>query len=162
ETVENWNAVFFITVSVYVVCALFYAIFASAEHQSWGKEKKEIKTASQANECLLANSGVLKDSTSQKRCVFMILGFLGMFLLFATRVNLSVALVAMVSDSRDLEFNSFNTSIGCYNLLRNDTHLKEKALKGIKYNWDPKNSRFDSELSLLRFPLSLKYLENTQ
>ncbi|GIX82935.1 hypothetical protein CDAR_209881 [Caerostris darwini] len=49
ETVENWNAVFFITVSVYVVCALFYAVFASAEHQSWGKGKKDIKTASQVN-----------------------------------------------------------------------------------------------------------------
>ncbi|GIY64522.1 hypothetical protein CDAR_443371, partial [Caerostris darwini] len=50
ETVENWNAVFFVTAAVYVASALFYAVFASAELQSWGKGKKDLKTASQTDE----------------------------------------------------------------------------------------------------------------
>ncbi|GIY87848.1 hypothetical protein CDAR_537601, partial [Caerostris darwini] len=50
ETVENWNAVFCVTAAVYVSSALFYAAFASAELQSWGRGKKDIKTASQADE----------------------------------------------------------------------------------------------------------------
>ncbi|GBM59630.1 Sialin [Araneus ventricosus] len=41
ETVENWNTIFFITSAVYVVCGLFYAIFASAEVQPWGLANRD-------------------------------------------------------------------------------------------------------------------------
>ncbi|GFS87265.1 hypothetical protein NPIL_331311 [Nephila pilipes] len=41
ETMENWSYVFYITTAVYIICALFYAVFASAEVQPWGVEKKE-------------------------------------------------------------------------------------------------------------------------
>ncbi|GIY13175.1 hypothetical protein CDAR_114891 [Caerostris darwini] len=73
-----------------------------------------------------------------KRCIFMILGFFGTFLLYATRVNLSVAIVAMVNDSEHHEFNPFNNSVKCYNQLRNDTHPAKNVQKGMKYNWDSK------------------------
>ncbi|GIY02649.1 hypothetical protein CEXT_442131, partial [Caerostris extrusa] len=73
-----------------------------------------------------------------KRCIFMILGFFGTFLLYATRVNLSVAIVAMVNDSKHLEFDTFNNSVKCCNQLRNDTHPTKNVQKGKKYNWDSK------------------------
>ncbi|GFY58935.1 hypothetical protein TNIN_343881 [Trichonephila inaurata madagascariensis] len=41
ETMANWSKVFYITSAVYIICALFYAVFASAEVQPWGEEKKE-------------------------------------------------------------------------------------------------------------------------
>ncbi|KAF8787087.1 putative inorganic phosphate cotransporter like protein [Argiope bruennichi] len=43
ETVENWNEVFLITSAVYIVFGLFYAIFASAEVQSWGLASRDIQ-----------------------------------------------------------------------------------------------------------------------
>ncbi|GBM59631.1 Sialin [Araneus ventricosus] len=41
ETVENWNTVFYITAAVYIMSALFYAFFASAEVQPWGLAKRD-------------------------------------------------------------------------------------------------------------------------
>ncbi|CAL1268942.1 unnamed protein product, partial [Larinioides sclopetarius] len=41
DTVENWNIAFYITATVYITCALFYAFFASAELQPWGLVKRE-------------------------------------------------------------------------------------------------------------------------
>ncbi|GBN13899.1 Sialin [Araneus ventricosus] len=41
ETMKNWNYVFYITAAVYVLTAVFYDIFASAELQSWGVKKEE-------------------------------------------------------------------------------------------------------------------------
>ncbi|KAF8789845.1 putative inorganic phosphate cotransporter like protein [Argiope bruennichi] len=35
-TIANWSDVFYVTAAVYTVCAVFYAIFASAEPQPWG------------------------------------------------------------------------------------------------------------------------------
>ncbi|KAF8787048.1 putative inorganic phosphate cotransporter like protein [Argiope bruennichi] len=43
ETVANWSIVFYITCAVYIACGLFYAIFASAEVQPWGKVQKDSK-----------------------------------------------------------------------------------------------------------------------
>ncbi|CAL1294845.1 unnamed protein product [Larinioides sclopetarius] len=36
QTIANWSEVFYVTAAVYTVCAVFYAIFASAEPQAWG------------------------------------------------------------------------------------------------------------------------------
>ncbi|CAL1268948.1 unnamed protein product [Larinioides sclopetarius] len=44
ETVANWSIVFYITCAVYIACALFYALFASAENQQWGAERKNTNT----------------------------------------------------------------------------------------------------------------------
>ncbi|GFT21123.1 putative transporter, partial [Nephila pilipes] len=38
-TIANWSDVFYITAAVYTLSAVFYAIFASAEQQSWGVAK---------------------------------------------------------------------------------------------------------------------------
>ncbi|KAF8787054.1 Sialin like protein [Argiope bruennichi] len=43
NTRSNWNKVFYVTAGVYFISAILYDIFASAELQPWGSEKKEKK-----------------------------------------------------------------------------------------------------------------------
>ncbi|KAG8177583.1 hypothetical protein JTE90_028304 [Oedothorax gibbosus] len=41
-TVDNWSKVFYVTAAIKFITTLFYAIFASAELQSWGKATEKL------------------------------------------------------------------------------------------------------------------------
>ncbi|XP_055941727.1 sialin-like [Argiope bruennichi] len=56
ETVENWNTVFCITCAVYMMCALFYAFFASAEVQPWGLAKRDTPAVSKSEKPLFVEA----------------------------------------------------------------------------------------------------------
>ncbi|GBN94105.1 hypothetical protein AVEN_49185-1 [Araneus ventricosus] len=43
NTRTNWNKVFYVTAGVYFISTILYDMFASAELQPWGSEKKEKK-----------------------------------------------------------------------------------------------------------------------
>ncbi|XP_055943223.1 sialin-like [Argiope bruennichi] len=48
NTRSNWNKVFYVTAGVYFISTILYDIFASAELQPWGSEKKEKKQSNTA------------------------------------------------------------------------------------------------------------------
>ncbi|XP_015917008.1 putative inorganic phosphate cotransporter isoform X2 [Parasteatoda tepidariorum] len=69
-----------------------------------------------------------------RRYVLVILGFIGMFNVYAMRVNLSVAMVAMVNQTTDKN-SSIHQITECPNLLPNEPQNKT-IFKGDQYNWD--------------------------
>ncbi|KAG8180929.1 hypothetical protein JTE90_013935 [Oedothorax gibbosus] len=71
-----------------------------------------------------------------KRYIVVILGFLGMFNTYAMRVNLSVAMVAMVNTTSDS--NKSRVSDECPAPSNaNETHGGGAETKGDRYDWSP-------------------------
>ncbi|XP_071038026.1 sialin-like isoform X2 [Parasteatoda tepidariorum] len=74
-----------------------------------------------------------------RRYVLIILGFLGMVSVYTMRVNLSVALVAMVNQTTTSSSNgSLHEFVECPNLLNAGTQTESTQFKGTRYNWDSK------------------------
>ncbi|XP_055953849.1 sialin-like isoform X2 [Argiope bruennichi] len=72
-----------------------------------------------------------------KRFVLTILGFFGMFCSYAMRVNLSVAIVAMVNTTYSPSSNGTIRTMECSELVHYESE-KYNKYKGEQYNWDPK------------------------
>ncbi|XP_055943016.1 sialin-like [Argiope bruennichi] len=71
-----------------------------------------------------------------KRCIFTALSFFGIFIIYATRVNMSVAIVAMVNSTIESPLNGSEAVAGCPSLWHNETQDNDKDFKGAKYNWN--------------------------
>ncbi|KAF8787050.1 Sialin like protein [Argiope bruennichi] len=71
-----------------------------------------------------------------KRCIFTALSFFGIFIIYATRVNMSVAIVAMVNNTNESPLNGSEAVAGCPSLWHNETQDNDKDFKGAKYNWN--------------------------
>ncbi|CAL1268940.1 unnamed protein product [Larinioides sclopetarius] len=66
------------------------------------------------------------------------MAFFGCLVMYCTRVSLSIAIVAMVNTSKEIQLGESQQSLGCFNLRGNGTHNSDTELKGVKYNWDTK------------------------
>ncbi|GFT30292.1 hypothetical protein NPIL_677321, partial [Nephila pilipes] len=74
-----------------------------------------------------------------KRVIFVILGFFGIFNVYALRVNLSVAMVAMVNTTAAEYRNTSYSEDECPNLMNEANEVTiAKQSKGEKFNWDAK------------------------
>ncbi|GFT80241.1 hypothetical protein NPIL_220121 [Nephila pilipes] len=71
-----------------------------------------------------------------KRYIITVLGSLGLFNVYAMRVNLSVAIVAMVNSTSNLNLTEFRKIKECPSLLRYKTNTTAEIFKGEQYNWD--------------------------
>ncbi|KAG8180930.1 hypothetical protein JTE90_013936 [Oedothorax gibbosus] len=94
-------------------------------------------------EVKLKMSGKYKDEESYrwyipKRYIVAALGFLGMFNVYAMRVNLSVAMVAMVNHTKAP--NETLAFAECANLIREEKGTE--GYKGEQYNWDMKTQGY--------------------
>ncbi|GIX96269.1 hypothetical protein CDAR_277921 [Caerostris darwini] len=73
-----------------------------------------------------------------KRYIISLLGFLGLFNVYAMRVNLSVAIVAMVNDTSSHFSNESHRALACPELMSYEPQTVDDTFKGEKYNWDSK------------------------
>ncbi|XP_055953850.1 sialin-like isoform X1 [Argiope bruennichi] len=73
-----------------------------------------------------------------KRYILTLLGFLGMFNVYAMRVNLSVAIVAMVNDTGIQYDNETHQAAACPELVSYEPQKNADEYKGEQYNWDSK------------------------
>ncbi|GFR26658.1 hypothetical protein TNCT_299261 [Trichonephila clavata] len=72
-----------------------------------------------------------------KRVIFVILGFFGMFNVHALRVNLSVAIVAMVNNTGTESGNASYVEDSCPDLRNADNGVTiARQTKGEQFNWD--------------------------
>ncbi|CAL1281277.1 unnamed protein product [Larinioides sclopetarius] len=71
-----------------------------------------------------------------KRFIVVILGFLGMFNVYAMRMNLSVAIVAMVNTNSSLPENNTLLYTECPAEDRREEAITESESKAPRYNWD--------------------------
>ena len=67
QTSEEWAAVFYISGTLYLIGAVFYAIFASAERQPWAMDNKEIDKKKETNG--YTNPALNMDETSAQQPV---------------------------------------------------------------------------------------------
>ncbi|GFQ95872.1 hypothetical protein TNCT_280301, partial [Trichonephila clavata] len=63
---------------------------------------------------------------------------LRMFNIYAMRVNLSVAMVAMVNNTTPMSSNQTYQETECSNLVRYEPPKENEGFKGEQYNWDSK------------------------
>ncbi|GFS61399.1 hypothetical protein NPIL_404481, partial [Nephila pilipes] len=77
-----------------------------------------------------------------KRSIFTILGFFGVLTFYGTRVNMSIAMVAMVNHTKDDSLDEAYQNAACQNLIRNETKENEVHFTGTNYNWDPETQGF--------------------
>ncbi|GFR09933.1 hypothetical protein TNCT_445971, partial [Trichonephila clavata] len=74
-----------------------------------------------------------------KRVIFVILGFFGIFNVYALRVNLSVAMVAMVNNTEAESRNTSYAEDSCPDLRNEGNEITvSKQTKGEQFNWDAK------------------------
>ncbi|XP_071042563.1 sialin-like [Parasteatoda tepidariorum] len=74
-----------------------------------------------------------------KRHIIILLGCFGMLNVYAMRINLSVAIVAMTNHTSINPLNNSNSQVSeCSNLLQNQTTHEVMNYKGEKYNWNSK------------------------
>lgn len=71
-----------------------------------------------------------------KRYIVTALSFFGLFNAYCMRVNVSVAIVAMVNSTKTTVINDTHYPTECPDLFTHEDHIKE-SLKGERYNWDP-------------------------
>ncbi|GBO14119.1 Sialin, partial [Araneus ventricosus] len=71
-----------------------------------------------------------------KRFIVTILGFFGMFNVYAMRMNMSVAIVAMVNISSSLPENNTLLYAECPAEGRREEEITESESKAARYNWD--------------------------
>ncbi|KFM80289.1 putative inorganic phosphate cotransporter, partial [Stegodyphus mimosarum] len=73
-----------------------------------------------------------------RRYIITLLSFFGMFNVYAMRVNLSVAMVAMINSTVDTSENTTRYTAECPLLIHEDTRDENKGFKGEQYHWDSK------------------------
>ncbi|GFQ88969.1 hypothetical protein TNCT_425011, partial [Trichonephila clavata] len=72
-----------------------------------------------------------------KRVIFVIFGFFGIFNVYALRVNLSVAMVAMVNSSETVSRTNISYADECPYLTNEDEGVRNSRYsKSEQYNWD--------------------------
>ncbi|XP_015918821.1 putative inorganic phosphate cotransporter isoform X2 [Parasteatoda tepidariorum] len=72
-----------------------------------------------------------------RRYVLVLLGFLGMFSIYAMRVNISMTIVAMVNQTAvAFPNNSHSETKECLNLDYDNELVQSNGFKGEQYNWD--------------------------
>ncbi|XP_067947501.1 uncharacterized protein [Watersipora subatra] len=85
---DEWRKVFYVWAAIYVAGAAFYAVFARGEIQSWAEELHDDLPAKESN-----------SESSNKQITEWTLSYVGFIcsmILYALRVNMSVAIVCMV------------------------------------------------------------------
>ncbi|XP_035223109.1 sialin-like isoform X3 [Stegodyphus dumicola] len=73
-----------------------------------------------------------------RRYIITLLSFFGMFNVYAMRVNLSVAMVAMINSTVDASENTTRYTAECPLLIHEDTQDENEGFKGEQYHWDSK------------------------
>ncbi|XP_054719610.1 sialin-like [Uloborus diversus] len=72
-----------------------------------------------------------------KRYIMTLLSFLGMFNIYALRVNLSVAMVAMVNNTKSSDaWDNYSYFMECPELISGMDESETESFKGEQYNWD--------------------------
>lgn len=77
-----------------------------------------------------------------KRSIFTMLGFFGVITFYCTRVNMSIAMVAMVNHTKDTPLTESYQYAACQHLIRNETKETDVHFTGTKYNWDSETQGF--------------------
>uniref|UniRef100_A0A061QHU2 Sialin n=1 Tax=Cupiennius salei TaxID=6928 RepID=A0A061QHU2_CUPSA len=77
-----------------------------------------------------------------KRYILAALSFMGMFNVYAMRVNLSVAMVAMVNSTASYSSNGSHAIVECPNLISRRQAAESENFIGEQYNWDAKTQGY--------------------